>query len=291
MNTNQHTQIEAYLSGEMNADQLAKFESEVHVNPELQQELNFQSEIIQGIGKYRKTELIARLDALKVPPAWWSVVQHSPTFQYIGGVIVTTLVGTGIWFILPEDATTEQPADLQEVMIVNTPNQKIFEWNLPEITELEKLSTETSSPQNKEDGVDEDVQVTEKSVKSFIPVVAVPTSGDIEAEKDFVPEQAGEPSKISTSEDETAQPLAVEVVESSVLDVKYRYFEGKLYLYGQFRNTPYEILEINSASGRRIYLYHLDAFYEITSSDIPVNLTVIENSKLIQELEILRKTK
>ena len=82
-----------------------------------------------------------------------------------------------------------------------------------------------------------------------------------------------------------------EIIETKASKIKYRYYDGKLYLYGKFQQEPYEILEINSASGRRIYLYHLTNFYEISSSDKPVELKAIDNSKLIQELEILRKTK
>ncbi|MEQ9230349.1 MAG: hypothetical protein RIF46_06670, partial [Cyclobacteriaceae bacterium] len=77
MNLNQQQQIESYLAGEMSAKEISAFESQVEVNPELRQELHFQSEVISGIGEFRKAQLIARLDGLNVSTAWWSVVQHS----------------------------------------------------------------------------------------------------------------------------------------------------------------------------------------------------------------------
>ena len=288
MQANQQNQIESYLSGQMNADQLAKFESELKVNPELQQELSFQSEVINGIGEYRKTELIARMDALKVPSAWWSAVQQSATVQYVGGIIITGLIGTGVWFAFQNDENigSESTSDTNEI-IIDAPKQEVIVWDLPLIVEEE---SPTVVPEEITSSENEEPSEIKKIREIFNPKVAVPSAGDVESEKDFVPEQAGEPSSIAETKEST-NPIGVEIIETKASKIKYRYYEGKLYLYGKFQQEPYEILEINSAAGRRIYLFHLDNFYQISSNDKPVELKAIANSKLIQELEILRKTK
>ncbi len=288
MKANQQNQIEAYLSGEMNAEQLAKFESDLQINPELQKELNFQSDVIQGIGEFRKNQLITRLDALNVPSAWWSYIQHSSILQYFGGVVVTGLIGVGIWFILPSDNSNLDLAVVDE-LIIDDPKPESFVWNLPELKK-QKIVAEDSSEETDLTHKDENKE-TKVSAKLFSPIVTVPSAGDIEAEKDFVPEEAGNPSKIEKTNVDENRPISVEIIESESFNVKYRYYDGKLYLYGKFNKDPYEILEINSASERRIYLYHGEIFYQIGISDVPVDLKEITNSKLIQELAILRKTK
>ncbi|MCP4457454.1 MAG: hypothetical protein GY816_05415 [Cytophagales bacterium] len=286
MNSNNQNQIEAYLSGEMDAEQLAKFESEVHVNPELQQELNFQSEVIQGIGQYRKAQLVARLDAVNIAPGWLSFIQSS-TVQYVGGAIAIALIGTGLWFTFQDNSLGTELTSSSQIVVVDTPTQQESEWNLPKQKEQEPLMKEELLVVELRDWE----KVDSSREKLFNPQIAVPDAGDFETETDFVPEQAGEPSGSTRTDSKKSQPIEVELVESKALNVRYRYYEGKLYLYGKFKQKPYEILEINSATGRQIYLYHLDTFHEIVPSDKPVDLKVVTNDKLIQELMILRKTK
>jgi hypothetical protein len=286
MKANQHNQIEAYLSGEMNPEQLAKFESELQVNPELQQELSFQTEVIQGIGEYRKAELVARMEAINVSPVWWSFVEQFSALQYIGGAVVATIIGGAAWFAFQDtEELTVEPTDIKTI-VIDTPSSNHYVWDLP-IDEIES-KTELIT----EEGREVEVLEEEKgNADNFSPVVAVPLVNDVEVEKEFVPEEAGEPEEISTKSTSKATPIDVEILESKGTKIKYRYYAGKLYLYGEFQSQPYEIIEINSASGRRIYLFHMNEYYGITPSDKPVSLEPISDSKLIQELSILREAK
>ena len=286
MKTNYQQQIEAYLSGEMSTDQLNKFEAELESNPELNQELNFQSEIIQGIGEYRKTQLIARLDALKVPSVWWSFVQNSTALSYLSWAMITALIGTGIWFVIQDDSELIGP----EVgsTVVDAPNQQLATWDIPEL--IKKESKIIEDGHSTVVGENQKRTIVREETRSFNPIVSVPLAGDIEADKNFVPMEVGEPSVVEGS-NTSNKPISVEIVNSKNLKAKYRYYDGKLFLYGKFEQQPYEILEINSAQNKKIYLYHLASFYEILPSDKLVNLQIVTNAKLIQELIILRKTK
>ena len=230
---------------------------------------------------------MARLDGLNVPSAWWSFVQNSTPLQYLGGAFVTALIGTGIWFVIQDDTEVQMPSE-NSSMEVDAPNQELLAWDLPElIKEESKISLEEHSS-----GFEENQKqaMSREDTQSFNPVVAVPSVGDIEPEKNFVPEEVGDPSVVTGLNSDT-RPISVEIVDSKSLRAKYRYYDGKLFLYGKFEQQPYEILEINSAKDRKIYLYHLESFYEILASDKPINLQVVTNTKLIQELLILRKAK
>ena len=296
MKANYQHQIEAYLSGEMSPDQLDKFEVELESNPELNQELNFQSEIIQGIGEYRKVELTTRLDALKVPSAWWSFVQNSTTLQYLGGTLIAASIGAGIWFGVRDDSEITEPS-VGSSVVIDSPNRSLVEWNSPVEWNLPEPITKNAKKEMKSVRSENTSELAENKKKetvrektqSFNPVVSVPLAGDVQSEKNFVPEEVGEPSAVMANSSD--RPISVEIVDSKTLNVKYSYYDGKLFLYGKFRQQPYEILEINSAKQRKIYLYHLDTFYQILPSDKPVNLQVVTNTRLIQELTILRKTK
>ncbi len=292
MDLNQHNQIEAYLSGQMTPEEVSQFESLLEVNPELQQQLTFQSEVINGIGQYRKTELKARLDALDPTPAWWTIAQLSPVGQFIGGGIIVGFLGIGTYFVV-----NEQSADLPtEGIEITAPNPVNVELEIPEIQPLPQLPVASvhSDGQIVEGDIEPDQEekspTADLKEDSFVPIVSVPDAGDVEADEEF---QSNElPTPEETPETVTSEnPIDVEIIDSKGSKVKYQYYEGKLYLYGKFQEEPYQILEINSAAGRKVYLYHLDVFYHIEPVDKPSSLEKVEDVSLIKELTILRKSK
>ena len=57
--------------------------------------------------------------------------------------------------------------------------------------------------------------------------------------------------------------VAVETARKDGDMFHYQYYQGKLYLYGDFRENPYEILELNSANGKRLFIYYNNVYYNI----------------------------
>ena len=293
MDFNQQNQIEAYLSGQMTPEEVSKFESLLEVNPELQQQLAFQTEIIQGIGNYRKTELKARLEAINPTPAW-TIAQLSPVGQFIGGGIIVGAIGIGAYTFV---SSPSNGIVAGEIMEVNAPEPIVVELEIPEITPL----TIASLPEENDGLIVEDSEQSQSSNKTeivakekkeevFDPAVAVPDLNDVEAETDFQPNDLPVPDEDVRAE-RTENPVDVELIASKTAKVKYQYYAGKLYLYGKFQDEPYQILEINSASGRKVYLYHKKMFYHIEPVDKPTALKKLEDTSLVKELSILRKSK
>lgn len=294
MNLNQHQQIEKYLSGQMSPEEASLFESQLEVNPELQQEMNFQNDVIQGISQYRKLQLKSRLDAVNVSASWWTTLQYSTVAQYIGGTILVALIGGGIYWWADKWAVEEVENTPVEVEVPVTDNEPELTLIPKEETEkVEAVKTEVSeetTPVKAETVRIEESKTEKPGIKKFTPNVKVPSAGNVNEEKTFTPDQLPVPAE-STSELEKNKPVDVEVIDTKTSRIRYRYYSGKLFLYGNFTNEPYEILEINSTNGRSIYLYHLNAYYEILPSDKPVGVREIVDEKLIQELSILRKAK
>ena len=299
MNLNQQQQIESYLSGQMSPADASLFEAQLEVNPELQQELKFQTEVIRGISEYRKIQLKTRLDAINVSANWWTTLQYSTLGQYIGGAVVVALISGGVyWWAdkwsddgLPnEGAQVETPISLSE----NEPEFPLIaveedgkEKQQPPIEDEKSIANHSGF--EKVEG-DETARVEKTPTKKFSPKVNVPAAGNVDEEKAFNPDELPVPAE-STADSEKTKPVDVEVIDTKSTRIKYRYYAGKLFLYGNFATEPYEILEINSSKGRSIYLYHLKAYYEILPSDKPTGVQEITDQKLIQELSILRKAK
>ena len=302
MNLNQHQQIEKYLSGQMSPEEASLFESQLDVNPELRQEMNFQSDVIQGISEYRKLQLKARLDSINVTSSWWTSLQYSSVAQYIGSAVLVAMIGGGIYWWADKWSVEEVDNIPVEVKIPvvekdNQPELAVTPDNKKETTdEKSNDSIAVTEGSDKISSVENEVKAespaeSEKPVvKQFKPKVQVPSAGNVNEEKSFSPDELPTPAE-STASAEKNTPVDVEVVDSKSSRIKYRYYAGKLFLYGNFTNEPYEILEINSSNGRSIYLYHMNAYYEILPSDKPVGVREIVDEKLIQELSILRKAK
>lgn len=288
MDSTQLQQIEAYLSGQMTPEELSKFESLLEVNPELQQQLNFQTDVINGVGQFRKNELKARLEALDPTPAWWTIAHLSPVGQFIGGSVVVGALGIGTFFIV-NPSNSDQTA--VEVIEINAPTPVDVQAEIPEISPLPLVGNQPTVENTKitEELTKDERQLSGSNEEAFVPVVSVPEAGDVEAAQEFQPNDLPTPEE--SESDNSSIPVDVEIVSTKGSKVKYEYYAGKLYLYGKFQEEPYQILEINSASGRKVYLYHMDVFYHIEPVDKPTSLERVEDTDLIKELSILRKSK
>jgi len=69
----------------------------------------------------------------------------------------------------------------------------------------------------------------------------------------------------------------------------YQVIEGRLLLYGDFSEEPYELLEISINSEKELYLFFKDKYYEIeeTASEA-TPLQPVTNKSIVRELEKLK---
>jgi len=87
-------------------------------------------------------------------------------------------------------------------------------------------------------------------------------------------------------------PLEIENRTDGKHKFHYQYYNGKLFLYGNFKNIPYEILEVNQADGQQLYLYYSGDFFSIESGTVKVSpLKMIEDDLLINDLNIILNQK
>ena len=84
--------------------------------------------------------------------------------------------------------------------------------------------------------------------------------------------------------------VEVETVFDRKRDFHYKFYNKKLYLYGDFEKNPYEIIEYNSNSNKLYYLYYEGKFYELMNDQMKITpLAELQDDELINELELLRK--
>ncbi len=309
---NQIDRIEHYHSGNMSPEEAASFEKELASDPTLKAESDFQSEIIQGIKEYRKTQLKARLDAIDVSPGWVEFAQQSALVKSFGGIAIATAIGSGVYFLADtkeENPAMREMADVEAIAEMTVPvyEEPVFEWAIQEyiapqgkeVTKARTIKNATVADEQSEitpvattaetEAITNAV-IEEKQEESFTPEFSAPDAGDISESSEVSAATLDDVPVVSSTESDL-KPIEVETRNTKSSKIKYKYYDGKLFLNGNFSSEPYEILEINSATGRRIYLLHMNKYYEVRINDKLSELPEVRDVKLIRELRLIKANK
>ena len=293
MNDLSQEKIDDYHAGKMTPDEVDSFEQELAKDPALLSESNFQKEIIDGLKGYRKSQLKYRLDAIDPTPAWTSFGSQPALIKSLLGVSVATIIGTGIYFYGESDKKVISLPD----MTIDAPRPKsiTFDRITPAQIFDEKIDLLKTTPKSLEANQKAEEFATDKTIskednRAFVPSFEVPKLTSLQDDKALQTSFSDELSGDELSKP-TQDPIEVETEITKSLDVKYKYYDGKLFLSGDFDKVPYEILEINSANGRRIYIKYLNKYYKVETTDKLSILPEVVEQKVIEELRILRKSK
>ncbi|MEQ8904536.1 hypothetical protein [Ekhidna sp.] len=297
--------IDKYHSGRMEEKEIADFENQLQSDPALKAESDFQADIVNGLKEFRKTELKSRMDAINVGPSWFEYAQQSALMKSMGGVIVASIIGTGIYFLGEKEGAVEESNPITIDAPLNESTEfvlKLGDENVPEnerdlekpiieeresIAELQSESSNATAviAENDETGKEESVKTD-----SFKPTFEAPPALTVEDDSKFTSSELDELPE-NSSKIAKEDPIDVRTENSRNTTIKYKYFDGKLFLSGDFDKAPYEILEINSADGRRIYVYYLGTYYKVGLTDKLIELPKVKDEAVIEELKLLRDNK
>lgn len=274
--------VNAYFDGQLSEVEQEQLLKNLDTDAKLKEEFELQSDIIEGLKNARKAELKARLDNVTIG----SGVSSGLTLGQVaaaGGVIL--LAGTLFYFsstepneqgleVSPKEVT-EDVADLvSAIEDKSSSNQEL-------VTEENKLATEDSKE------TIEEVQAQEKEAPEINKPIAIEPIEIIEDDDNdtFLPEESA-----SNVENTAYSPVEVSIDNNKRrYSFHYQMKEGKLFLYGDFEKTLYEILEFNSAGGKILYLFYKDKFYNLDRKQESITeLSEITQPELLKSLKEAR---
>jgi len=68
----------------------------------------------------------------------------------------------------------------------------------------------------------------------------------------------------------------------------YRYFNSKLYLYGDFNEMPYQIIELNDKGKKQLFLSHNEEVYIIKDNTTEISeLRKLQDEMLKMEIQLI----
>lgn len=303
--------IASYLDGQMSPDQMQEFEKQLHTDPVLRSEFELQQDIIHTLRDFRKTQLKTRLDQVPVSMGPGGLMG----IKAAAAIVISGIIGLGTYLYFTSQSEeplsnieTIQPMDqLQEDVITEIPDPEVRE----EVTideELGQNQPETETPE-----ADIAVNNTEETNQPAINKGDAPEEESPQVETEKPQPVITSPNLIDPDFDETGieEPFEVPnatlaqkgITDNNIVEVEtarkegemfhYQYYSGKLYLYGDFRDNPYEILELlNSSSGKRLFLYYNDAYYRILDNQEEITpLVELTDHGIIEKLEIIQANK
>lgn len=291
--------VSRYLDREMTDTELVDFERKLEVDPAIREELAFQKDIITSIKEIRRIELKSRLSNLRPPSA---PLLHTVGIKIAAIASITAIVGTGAYFLLSQNDAdfravelSQQPAEtsvnskpVPPVPEIQIPSEEHF---IPEdgtVAEGKERTKEKSpAPIKEEKKAAEKPAVTPEVVRPDIAQITEeqePETGEMVEEENY--------NNMDEITESVSGQLAVEIEKNRKFRFHYKFYNEKLYLLGDFKDSPYEIIELNSRNGTKYFLYYEGNYYRLSPDRLkPTPLEQLTDEKLVDELQIIQQNK
>ncbi len=285
--------VSRYLEGELPDIERLDFESQLITDPLLQEEYHMQKDMIEAIKQLRRTELKSKLAQIHVPEPFWF---FTPGFKIAAISSFTAIVGVATYLYFSTDGTrpiklvdlpSEQTLVYEDSFIPSKPRS----FAIPTPVEIEAIEVETpSSPKEAELEANASPLVLPKRVLTQ-PHIVLPDMGIADNAKDVEP--VDNSAEMPTSSfDRAPEKVTVEMIKAHRKNFHYRFYGSKLFLYGEFDQGPYEILEINTPNGKKYFLYYEHEFYALDQRNYDISqLEKIKDDNTITDLKIMMENK
>jgi hypothetical protein len=276
--------IDDFLANRLSEADRKSFEEQLAGNPSLKEELNFQSQLVEGVRKARAHELKSMLQQVPVSggASWGSL-------KMAAAVVGAGLIGASLYFYYDNDEAVIHPAESQ-VSTTITPQ--------PEPTSSETVAADETKPEHEVVTSPAETKPARKNntistaPKKSDPVTR-PDINMMDQADDMTTSEA--PVIENTSGSRMEISIAKMDVVTGIADKKhgfhYQFSQGKLLLYGPFDKNLYEILEVHG-DNRSVFLFYRENYYLLNEKETQITpLKAIADAELIKRLREYRGTK
>ena len=271
--------IDDYLTNRLSGNEQNEFERVMNADPTLKSEVDQQRAIVDGIRKARVAELKAILNNVQIGGGgsfWsgWSAAKIAATIGAAG------IIGTGLYFYLKDSheaikniPSAEIPMD--SLLPKEEPNETVIEKRKDNSTEQGALTQRVKKPgAMKKESTSPKVEVVDPS------------------EEMLSDNKANESASVTPKSGISVSTIQVERdTKNKQYSFHYQFSEGKLFLYGPFDETLYEILEVHG-DNHALFLFFKENFFHLNEAKTEVTeLSPIRDRSLIQKLKEFRNGK
>lgn len=287
-------QLEAYFSGEMKGADRLVFEGRVESDPVLKAEFENQQDVINSLREHRVAELKTRLNNISVEPTLiGSLLQSSVLKPIVYGVGSLAVVG-GSYLFYNTDAAIEYHLERLEGKkeYLTASNLKInkqildYRWEAPKYERLIALVEKEDHAEIGSKPSAVAVQST-KEVAFEVPEIGNDLTGDEFKAPGLSIDEAKKIEQVPTLA--KMDKVHINTVFSRKYNFHYKMEDNRLFLYGKFNDSPYEIIELNTPSKKTLFFFYNGSFYDLSKEANTVTpLSRIEDERLIDQLGQLK---
>jgi len=287
--TNYFRLIEAYFEGKATPDEKAMLEAKVKSDPLVEAEFNLQQNIVKGISNARKLELKSRLASIDIPTH--TGILTGSGAQWLAGTIAgVTIFGSVLYWTLSTFELSIKPLDLKAQQEITFNLESIPDF--PEIAVKKNVVTDFESTKSQvlaPDLTEEKKEINEDDPTAKVQPQALMSYDD---DKFFTNQNEEELERLSSREIAHSRADKTEIEFLDAVDNKdeyhYRYFNSKLFLYGDFNDTPYQIIELNDKGRKQLFLSYNDEVYKIKDNTTEIaELKTLEDDLLRMEIQLI----
>ncbi len=290
--------IDAYLAGKLNtADQLA-LEEGMKKDPLLKSEVEFQKDIIDTIKNNRKIQLKNRLNRIDVSTSTTGV---SSAVKIAASFITVGIIGAGVYYY-SVFSPGKHKENVRVVVNENVQAPLVQSVDTEASAEKQSLIAASESLTSEENRTANNNAVPKNTVTSVRPVTVnnapepeitaqanVPNGVIAETESDRINRDATinipDGSIIGETNISTTASIEVGVDDKNKKDFSYKYYNNKLFLYGNFNEQPYNLFEVNSPKSKHLYLYFDGKYYELKANQATVTrLKEVKDPSVLKHL-------
>jgi hypothetical protein len=272
-------QIEEYLLDRLSAADKKAIEAAIQKDPLLASEVEVQKDIIKSIQNFRKAELKARLNKVEVPSSGWSM------YSRIAASVL--LLGAGVaifWF----STTSPESKKIEKQIAVSTPAE--IQKAEKEISTLPMAESPASQTAAEPASPVADKPVKQKAEKQRNLVINTPSVPEPNEDFDLGDKNISVPEgNVSGAVESRIKNIEVEIHSAVGKTPQYQYYNNKLFLFGDFNSSPYDIMELNSPRAKELYLFFDGEYYKLNQNVMEkTDLKKIRDFKLKTQLESMR---
>lgn len=289
--TNYFRLIEAYFEGNISPAEKAMLDAKISSDPLLKAEFDLQQNIVKGISNTRKQELKSRLASIDLP-THTGILAGNGVKWLAGTVAGVTIFGSVLYWSLISFDNNIKPIDIK------ANHQLVFNDN--SIADFPVLTDENNNLQedniininSSEDPVsteDTEVEVEEKDATAKVQPQALMSYED---DKLFTNQNEDKLESIASREvvHNRVDKTEIELLEpfEDKDNFYYRYYNSKLYLYGDFNEMPYQIIELNNKGKKQLFLSHKEEVYIIKDNTTETTeLKKLQDEMLKMEIQLI----
>ncbi len=277
--------IEAYLTGKLNASDKLAMEAGISNDPLLKSEVDLQSDIIESLKTHRKIQLKNRLNNINVTAS--SSTGVSSAVKIAASLITVGMIGAGVYYMSVFSGQDKETDSVSVVINDNiivpqlkTDEIKVEKGNEVVVTQIVENET-TTTKGNATTSKSKNDLLAKDAPQANVPSGIIADTESDRANRDLtINVPTGE---IGESNVGKTDKVDVTVQDRNKKDFSYQHFNNKLFLYGDFNEQPYNLVEINSPKSKQLYMYFDGKYYELKS-----NQTKVTRLKEVKDASILK---